>query len=237
MDQNSGSAGFATANTYKANVVDTDFYTQVDLGSGSGVSWTPERLVVGRTSGATAILVSGSSVTGYLTNITGEFAVGEKLDYDTAASSGNGGLSGSRSISTITKFGMGDVKSYSYNSGAGTADAVLDVQVALPGSGTILSAASGSGVGSTATITSTLSNYNSQLRVGDIVEFGNNGVAHRARVTLVSSAYAFNVTKINAGNVADGGVTGAVIRTRPEVKEAQNKELISSLGYLSLIHI
>ena len=231
VDQNSGSAGFASTNTYKANIVDTDFYTQVVLGSGSGVSWTAERLVVGRTSGATAILVSGSSVTGYLTNITGEFAVGEKLDYDTAASSGNGGLSGSRSISTITKFGMGDVKSYSYNSGAGTADAVLDVQVALPGSGTILSAASGSGVGSTATITSTLSNYNSQLRVGDIVEFGNNGVAHRARVTLVSSAYAFNVTKINAGNVADGGVTGAVIRTRPEVKEAQNKELISSLGY------
>ena len=231
VDQNSGSAGFATANTYKANVVDTDFYTQVDLGSGSGVSWTPERLVVGRTSGATAILVSGSSTTGYLTNITGDFLVGEKLDYDVAAASGNGGLSGSRSISVITKFGMGDVKSYAYNGGAGTADAVLDVQVALPGSGTILSAASGSGVGSTATITSTLSNYNSQLRVGDIVEFGNNGVAHRARVTVVSSAYAFNVTKINTGNVSNGGVNGAIVRTRPEIKEAQNKALISYLGY------
>ena len=142
IDQNSGTPGFATTNTYKANVVDTDFYTQVVLGSGSGVSWTAERLVVGRTSGATAILVSGSSVTGYLTNITGEFAVGEKLDYDTAASSGNGGLSGSRSIATITKFGMGDVKSYAFNSGAGTADAVLDVQVALPGSGTVLSSVS-----------------------------------------------------------------------------------------------
>jgi len=231
IDQNSGAAGFATTNTYKANVVDTDFYTQVVLGSGSGVSWTAERLVVGRTSGATAILVSGSSVTGYLTNITGEFAVGEKLDYDTAASSGNGGLSGSRSISTITKFGMGDVKSYAFNSGAGTADAVLDVQVALPGSGTILSSVSGTGVGSTATVTSTLSNYNSQMRVGDIVEFGNNGVAHRARVTLLSSAYAFNVTKINAGDMTNGNVTGAIVRTRAEIKEAQNNKLLTYLGY------
>ena len=231
IDQNSGTPGFATTNTYKANVVDTDFYTQVVLGSGSGVSWTAERLVVGRTSGATAILVSGSSVTGYLTNITGEFAVGEKLDYDTAASSGNGGLSGSRSIATITKFGMGDVKSYAFNSGAGTADAVLDVQVALPGSGTVLSSVSGTGVGSTATVTSTLSNYNSQMRVGDIVEFGNNGVAHRARVTLLSSAYAFNVSKINTGNMTNGGVNGAIVRTRAEIKEAQNKVLVSPLGY------
>ena len=231
IDQNSGTPGFATTNTYKANVVDTDFYTQVVLGSGSGVSWTAERLVVGRTSGATAILVSGSSVTGYLTNITGEFAVGEKLDYDVAGTSGNGGLSGSRTISTITKFGMGDVKSYAFNSGAGTADAVLDVQVALPGSGTVLSSVVGTGVGSTATVTSTLSNYNSQMRVGDIVEFGNNGVAHRARVTLLSSAYAFNVSKINTGNMTNGGVNGAIVRTRAEIKEAQNKVLVSPLGY------
>ena len=126
---------------------------------------------------------------------------------------------------------MGDVKSYAFNSGAGTADAVLDVQVALPGSGTVLSSVSGTGVGSTATVTSTLSNYNSQMRVGDIVEFGNNGVAHRARVTLLSSAYAFNVSKINTGNMTNGGVNGAIVRTRAEIKEAQNKVLVSPLGY------
>ena len=61
------------------------------------------------------------------------------------------------------------------------------------------------------------------MRVGDIVEFGNNGVAHRARVTLLSSAYAFNVSKINTGNMTNGGVNGAIVRTRAEIKEAQNK--------------
>ena len=65
------------------------------------------------------------------------------------------------------------MKQYAFGSSGsnGTADAVLDVRVALPGSGGVISSSSGSNTSQTGTVTATLSNFVSQLRIGDIVEF------------------------------------------------------------------
>ena len=127
----------------------------------------------------------------------------------------------------VRKYGFGDVKSYAFNSGSGTADAVLDVKVALPGSGPILS---GHSAGS-ATITSTLSNFASQLRIGDVVEFSNNDAVHKATVTAVTDNFNFNITRIGSTTLANGALTSPVIRTRPEIKEAFKKKLLTPLGY------
>jgi len=99
--------------------------------------------------------------------------------------------------------------------------------VALPGSGPILS---GHSAGS-ATITSTLSNFRSQLRVGDIVEFSNNGAAHKATVTSVDDNFTFGVTRIGSTTLANGVVNGSIIRTRPELKQGTKKQLLTPLGY------
>ena len=134
---------------------------------------------------------------------------------------------------SVRSYNFSDVKSYSFGS-SGTADAVLDVNVALPGLGPIVSNSSGSGTSQTATITATLSNFNVQLKVGDIVQFTNNGTNHKVKVTAVTDAFNFNVQKIewaSAGNMNDTAINGQIVRSRPEVKEAQKNKLITALGY------
>ena len=140
----------------------------------------------------------------------------------------------------VKSFNFTDVKSYSFgttiNSTIGTADAVLDVKVALPGSGPIVTTQSGSGTSQTATVTATLSNFNVQLKVGDIVEFTNNNIAHKVKVTAVTDAFNFNVQKVEAGagNMTDSAITGQIVRSRPEIKEAQKNKLLSYIGYDAL---
>ena len=105
-----------------------------------------------------------------MNSINGTFIAGEALKYNSASGSTFGTIAaGSISAPSVKAYGFGDVKSYNFTAGGGTADAVLDVKVALPGAGPILSSASGSGAGATATITATLSNFMTQLRIGDVV--------------------------------------------------------------------
>ena len=106
----------------------------------------------------------------------------------------------------------------------------MDVKVALPGSGPILSGHSGG----SATITATLSNFKSQLKVGDIVEFSNNGAAHRAKVTVVTDNFNFGITRLGSTTLQNGVLNSAVIRTRPEIKEANKKKLLTPLGYTAV---
>ena len=153
----SGNVAGDSSTIYRANLIDTQFYTILTT-SGSATG-TEGDLITGSTSGATGFLVgnvSGTSTTLYGTN--GTFVSGESLT-KSGASYGT--------ISAVKTYGFNDVKQYKFTTGGGTADAVLDVKVALPGSGPILSGHSGG----SATITATLSNFVSQLRINDIVEF------------------------------------------------------------------
>mgnify|MGYP005732594761 FL=1 len=126
----------------------------------------------------------------------GTFVAGEVLKKNTAGGSTYATIA--NTASGVRTYGFGDIKQYAFNAN-GTADALLDVKVALPGSGPILS---GHSAGS-ATITSTLSNFRSQLRVGDIVEFSNNGASHKATVTGVTSNFVFTVTRIGSTTLAN----------------------------------
>ncbi len=209
---------------YRTYLSDVQIFTKITL-TGSG-TWTNGRKVIGATSGATGFCRSGSGTTGYLYQTNGTFLPNEVLKVNNLG----GATHGTIAASGVKNYSFADVKSYAFSSGAGTADSVLDVKVALPGSGPILS---GHSSGS-ATITSTLSNFDTQLKVGDIVEFSNNGANHRATVTAVTDAYNFDITRLGSTTLANGALTSAVIRTRPEIKEADKKKLLTPLGFEAL---
>ncbi len=213
---------------YKAWLSDTQLFTQI-ICTGS-VTWTNGRKVYGATSGATGFVQSGSGTTGYLYQTNGTFQPGEVLKVNNAG----GATHGTIAASGRKEFNFSDVKSFAFSSGGGTADSVLDVKVALPGSGPILSTVSGTGAGATGTITATLSNFNTQLKPGDVVEFSNNNLPQKATVSAVTDAYNFNITSLGPNNIANGALSSAVIRTRPEIKEANNKQLLTPIGYQTL---
>ena len=227
-----GASNPTDANTlYRANLIDTGFYTKIT--TSGGTTQTAGNYVVGSNSGATGyiVAVAGSATAGsqnffYLYNTNGVFATGEVLN----DGEGNTVLGVGVTISTVTTFGFGDVKQYKFTTGGGTADSVLDVNVALLASGPILS---GHSAGS-ATITARLSNFKSQLKVGDIVEFSNNGAAHRAKVTAVTDNFSFNITRLGSTTLSNGVLTSAIVRSRPEIKEANKKRLITPLGYAAV---
>jgi len=220
--QSGSVAAGATDSVYQVNVIDTQFYTRITTtGNATG---TQGDYVVGATSGATGFLaaaVSSSNFT-YLYGTNGTFVAGEVLKKNNSS----GSTYATIAAGGVRTYGFGDIKQYAFNAN-GTADSVLDVRVALPGSGPILS---GHSAGS-ATITSTLSNFRSQLRVGDIVEFSNNGAAHKATVTSVDDNFTFGVTRIGSTTLANGVVNGSIIRTRPELKQGTKKQLLTPLGY------
>ena len=218
-----GAVAGTSSTVYRANLIDTQFYTKITTGSTSGSAGD---FVVGAISGATGYLVAAvsSSTTTFLYNTNGTFVSGEALKKNSSSGATYG------TISAIRTYGFGDVKQYKFATGGGTADAVLDVKVALPGSGPILSGHSGGN----ATITATLSNFASQLRIGDIVEFSNNGASHKAKVTAVTDNFNFNVTRLGSTTLSNGAVIGSIIRTRPELKEGTKKQLLTPLGYAAV---
>ena len=205
---------------YRCYISDTQLFTKITL-TGSG-TWTNGRKVFGATSGATGFCRSGSGTVGYLYQTNGVFLPGEVLKVNNEG----GATHGTIAAGGVKAYSFADVKSYAFGGGGGTADSVLDVKVALPGSGPIYT-----GNASTGTITSTLSNFDTQLKVGDIVEFSNNDANHRATVTAVTDDKNFDITRLGSTTLATGALTSPVIRTRPEIKEASKKALITPLGY------
>ena len=226
-------AGSADA-VYRANLIDTQFYTV--LTTTQNASGSAGDLVTGSISGATGFLVSnvsGTTTTLYGTN--GTFVSGESL-----TKSGAAYITSSGTVSAVKVYGFGHVKQYFFGNNTnatGTADAVLDVKVALPGSAPIISGQSGSGTSQTATVTSTLSNFASQLRIGDFVEFSNANRAHKCKVTGVTSNFVFTIQKVTtgAGALTNAAITSDIIRTRPELKEGNKKQLLTSLGYAAAV--
>ena len=110
---------------YRANIIDTQFYTQITTGSTSGSAGD---YVVGATSGATGYLAAAvsSSTTTFLYNTNGTFVPGEALNKN-GVTLANGNPSYG-TISAVRSFGFGDVKTYSFTSG-GSAAAVLDLSL------------------------------------------------------------------------------------------------------------
>ena len=83
-------------------------------------------------------------------------------------------------------------------------------------------------------MTATLSNFASQLRIGDIVEFSNNNAAHKAKVTAVTSNFVFTITRLGSTTLTNSAITSGIIRTRTTIQEADKRLLLTDLGYESV---
>ena len=221
-----------TDTVYRANLLDVDFKVKLYLTGAKQNSPTVGDFLIGVNSGATGYYDSqgGNNRTQFINTVNGTFQNGEVVKYNNASGATFGTID-TFANGGVTTYGFGDVKQYKFTTNGGTADAVLDVRVALPGSGSIMSSAGG---GTTGTITSTLSNFKSQLKVGDVVGFSNNGATHIARVTAVTNNLSFNVARIGTSTLANGDVIGSIIRTRPELKEGEKKQLLTPLGYAAV---
>ena len=221
-----------TDTVYRANLLDVDFKVKLYLTGAKQNSPTVGDFLIGVNSGATGYYDSqgGNNRTQFINTVNGTFQNGEVVKYNNASGATFGTID-TFANGGVTTYGFGDVKQYKFTTNGGTADAVLDVRVALPGSGSIMSSAGG---GTTGTITSTLSNFKSQLKVGDVVGFSNNGATHIARVTAVTNNLSFNVARIGTSTLANGDVIGSIIRTRPELKEGEKKQLLTPLGYAAI---
>jgi len=222
----SGNIAGDTSTVYRANLIDVDFLVEFTLTGSVTGSPSVGDFIVGVTSGATGLYSGGSGVTQYLNTVNGTFVAGEVLKFNNSS----GATFGTLTSTGVRTFGFGDAKQYKFTTGGGTADAVLDVRVALPGSGPILS---GHSSGS-ATVTSTVSNFRSQLKIGDIVEFSNNGASHKAKVTVVTDNFNFGVTRLGSTTLANGVINGSIIRTRPELKDGDKKQLLTPIGYAAV---
>ena len=206
-----------TADTvYRLGLMDIDLYTTVGM-SGS-ITWVSGKKYVGMTSGATGFSrTNGSSSTATLEGVTGTF-VNENIALDESPNTSVG------TITSVTSYQFTDAKSLS-KSGF-SANLLLDLQGTVAANAPVLSSVSSSTSG---TLTASLSNFVSQLRVNDILAFSNNNLAHEVRVTSITNAGQIAVTRVTSNNLADGAISGNIILLRPQIREAQKRTLISPI--------
>ena len=206
-----------TATRYRMNLADIDLFTNVTINSAGIVQ---NKKYVGMTSGATGYSRANGTVTSVtFEQVTGAFVVGESIALEENATSSIA------TISAVTDYQFIDCKSF-YKSSGFTADLILDQQSTVAANAPVLSSVSGNATG---TVTASLSNFSSQLRVNDVLRFSNNNLAHQVRVTAVTDASTFTIARIGTNNLADGAISGELILTRGQIKEAQKRTLISPI--------
>ena len=88
---------------------------------------------------------------------------------------------------------------------------------------------SGQSSGTTATLTASLSNFVSQLRLNDILAFSNNNLAHEVRVTGITSATQITIERVTSNSIANGAINGNLTLLRGQIREAQKRTLISAI--------
>ncbi len=208
-----------TATRYRMNIADVDLFTT--LGMTGSVSWVSGKKYVGMTSGATGFSrTNGSASSASFEGVTGSFVNGENIALDEAPSSSIGTVSSSG----VTDYQFTDCKSF-YKNGF-TADIMLDLQSTVSANAPVLSSTSGS---NTATLSATLSNFVSQLRINDILAISNNDLAHEVRVTAINSATQITIARVTSNNLANGAINGNITLLRGQIREAQKRTLISPI--------
>ena len=207
-----------TDTVYIMNLADIDLYTK--LYSSGGITVVLGKKYVGMSSGATGY--SRTAATGanniMFDGVTGTFQPGETIALDEAPQTSLG------TLTTVTPYQFTDCKSL-YKSGF-TSNLILDVQAAVSANAPVLSSQSSN---TTATLTASLSNFVSQLRVNDILAFSNNNLSHEVRVTGITNAGQIAIEKVTSNNIANGAINGDIILLRGQIREAQKRSLISPI--------
>ena len=161
---------------------------------------------VGMSSGATGYSkTNGSASNILLEGVTGTFIPNEQIALDEAPTSAIGTIHNTANDG-VTDYQFTDCKSF-YKSGF-TADLILDVQAPVAANAPVLSGQSSS---TTATLTASLSNFVSQLRVNDILAFSNNNLSHEVRVTSITNAGQIAIERVTSNNIANGAINGDII--------------------------
>ena len=204
------------ATLYRVGLADVDLFTT--LGMSGNVTWVAGKKYVGMTSGATGFSrTSGSASNVSLEGVTGTF-INETIALDEDPSTSIGTITG------VTNYQFTDAKSL-YKSGF-TAHLMLDLQAVVSANAPVLSGTSGN---ATATLTASLSNFVSQLRVNDILAFSNNDLSHEVRVTSITNAGEIAISRVTSNNLANGAISGNILLLRPQIREAQKRTLISPI--------
>ena len=203
------------ATNYQMNLADIDLFTTVTINSSAIVS---NKKYIGMTSGATGYSRTNGTVTSVtFEGVTGSF-VNEQIALEEDPSSAVA------TISAVTDYQFTDTKSF-FKSGF-TSDLILDSQATVSANAPVLSSISGNASG---TLTASLSNFVSQVRVNDILRFSNNNLSHQVRVTAVTSATVITIARVGTNNLADGAINGNITILRGQIKEAQKRTLISAI--------
>ena len=207
-----------TDTVYQINLADIDLYTNIIL-SGN-VSMVVGKKYVGMVSGATGYSrTNGSASNITLEGVTGIFQQGEAIALDEAPNTSLG-----QTINSVDNFQFTDCKSF-FKTGF-TSDLILDLQATVSANAPVLS---GQSSNTTATLTASLSNFISQLRVNDILAFSNNDLAHEVRVTSITNAGQIAIERVTSNNLANGAINGNITLLRGQIREAQKRTLISPI--------
>ena len=211
-----------TDTIYQLNLADVDLYTNVILTG--AVSMVSGKKYVGMSSGATGYSKTNGSASNILfSGVTGTFIHNEQIALDEAPSVAIGTIHNAAN-GGVTDFQFTDCKSF-YKSGF-TADLILDVQATVAANAPVLS---GQSSNTTATLTASLSNFSSQLRVNDILAFSNNNLAHEVRVTSITNAGQIAIERVTSNSIANGAINGNITLLRGQIREAQKRTLISPI--------
>ena len=207
-----------TADTiYRVGLADVDLFTTV--GFTGNVTWVAGKKYIGMSSGATGFsLTNGSASSALFEGVTGTFQSGETFALEEAPTSSIG------TSNSVYSYQFTDAKSL-YKSGF-TAHLILDLQATVAANAPVLSSVSSNASG---TLTASLSNFTSQLRLNDILAFSNNNLAHEVRVTGITNAGQITISRVTSNNLNNGAISGNILLLRPQIREAQKRTLISPI--------
>ena len=178
LESGSYNTSNSNINQWDISLFDVQTYTEITLNENATIS-TPA-FVKGKATGSIGFLRYDVNNSGIATlyNVNGNFAVGEKLIVN--------GIELSRVSTSVTSFGLGDVKSLYSNSGISTfsGDIVPTARLTIP-STTISPSFNG-----ISTVTAGNYNFIPNINVGNLVSFTNPGFSTStiARVESVSES-------------------------------------------------
>lgn len=189
---------FPNLNEWEISLFDFQTYTEFTLNENIESISFPTR-IVGRSSGASGFLRYNASQSGIITayNITGNFAVGEQLIFDS--------ISETRVSTAITNYSISDVKSIHGLVGAAS---TFNSDVKLTPTTTIGSASISQESSGISTITSPNFIFIGSVNVGDIVSYSTPGliVPSFASVVSVSRSSLTITSTTSVEGVCDGSL-------------------------------
>jgi len=225
-----------SASIFEASLYDIQTYTTLEISSGLGRSLSDSTYIQGKNSGAGGFIVSGISSTTSLFDlyqVSGSFIKNESLIIN--------GIENNRTIKTITDYGINDVNqitSYNTSPATFTADAVLSRALNLSDNQSPYTITAG--VSGISTITTSNSNFYTNIKVGDIISYTKSGdnlstynviKSINSSLTSATIGVTTNVSGVNYGSLPTSLMTSNDLRKVTVDIQSTNDSLYSTLNH------